>query len=162
MNEVRTIGDKGNLPWYIPEDLKRFKSLTQGDIVVMGRNTFESLPPNMKPLPDRENVVITSDPSSLMGKTYKRSFSVASSFEAVLEKYKDDPRTIWVIGGAYLFEKALPYIDQIELTYIKNNYVDGDTKLPPFEHEFHIAYVETIVKEPFNRVYGYTYKRLKT
>ena len=119
----RTIGINNSLPWHIPEDLKHFKTLTTGKIVVMGKNTYYSLG---KPLPNRRNVVL-SDIAINDVETY---FSI----DELLLALKDESE-IWIIGGSMMYRTFLPITDIIHLTIIKTNY-DGDTFFPEFETNF--------------------------
>ena len=117
----RVIGKDGKLPWHISEDLKRFKRLTTGHVVLMGRKTFESLG---KPLPDRRNVVITS--SSIPGiETYP---SIPDALRAL-----EDEEKIFVIGGGRIFSQLLERADELYLTTVDRD-VEVDTYFPPYEH----------------------------
>ena len=122
------IGNAGALPWHIPEDLKRFKRMTVGKPVIMGRKTFESIG---KPLPGRQNIVLTRDP----GWTVPGVSVVANLAEAVAAAGLD-PRAradgIMVIGGAQIYAEALPSATRIELTEVDADPV-GDTLLPAFD-----------------------------
>jgi dihydrofolate reductase len=102
------IGRDGKLPWHLPADLKRFKELTMGSVMVMGRKTFESLPGI---LPGRRHVVVTRDP-------YWRAdgVQVAHDIEEALTLARGEP--VSVIGGAEIFELFMPLADRIELTEI--------------------------------------------
>ena len=110
------IGKGGGLPWHISADLKRFKALTMGSVMVMGRRTFESLP---KVLPGRRHVVITRDPTWRVEGT-----EVAHNAEEALAMAKGEP--VSVIGGAEIFRLFLPIADRIELTEVLAE-VEGDT-----------------------------------
>jgi dihydrofolate reductase len=113
------IGRGGTLPWHIPADLKRFKALTMGSAMIMGRKTFESLPGL---LPGRRHIVITRDPGwSVEGA------EVARSRDEALALVGDDP--VSVIGGAAIFELFLPLADRIELTEVLAD-IEGDTRIP--------------------------------
>jgi dihydrofolate reductase len=117
----RVIGLDGELPWHLPEDLKRFKELTMGSTVVMGRRTWESLPEKFRPLPGRRNVVVTHQTS------YDApGAEVVSSLEDALKPADGD---VWVIGGASLYEQALPHADRVVRTRIHVQ-VDGDARAP--------------------------------
>jgi dihydrofolate reductase len=119
------IGAGGTLPWHLPEDLKRFKLLTLGKPVIMGRKTWDSLP--RKPLPGRTNIVISRDPAFAA-----RDTIVAHSFEAALAlASRENPPEIMVIGGAEVFAAALPKACRILLTEIHAS-PDGNVTLPPF------------------------------
>ena len=110
------IGRDGALPWHIPADLKRFKALTMGSVMVMGRRTFDSLP---KVLPGRRHVVITRDPN-----WEAEGAEVARSAEEALAIAGNEP--VSVIGGAEIFRLFLPLADRIELTEVLAE-VEGDT-----------------------------------
>lgn len=110
------IGKDGGLPWHISADLKRFKALTMGSVLVMGRRTFDSLP---KLLPGRRHVVITRNPAWRMD-----GVEVAHSPEAALAIAGGEP--VSVIGGADVFALFAPLADRIELTDVLAD-VDGDT-----------------------------------
>jgi len=117
----RVIGMDGALPWHLPEDMRRFKELTMGATVVMGRVTWESLPEKFRPLPGRRNIVITRQPS------YEAAGAeVVSSLEAALERADGD---VWVIGGASIYEQAMPFADRVVRTRIHVQ-VEGDTRAP--------------------------------
>lgn len=113
------IGKDGDLPWHVPADLKRFKTLTMGGAMIMGRKTFESLPGL---LPGRRHIVLTRDP----GWSHKGAVTVHSPAEAI-EAAGHDP--VWVIGGAEIFDLFRPFATRIELTEILAE-VDGDTVMP--------------------------------
>jgi dihydrofolate reductase len=137
MNEARLIGREGQLPWHIPEDLKRFKKLTMGSPVIMGRKTYESLPAVARPLPGRLNIIITRN------KDFKAPTGVivvdspTSAINAA--KIADSPTgTAWVIGGAEIYKALLPHIDEIALTSVPGKDV-GDAYFPEFEESFDLV-----------------------
>ncbi len=121
LNKKRVIGNNGKLPWHISEDLKRFKKLTVGHTVLMGRKTFESMG---KPLPDRRNVVLAS--KKIPG---VETYSTIAAALAALKKEKK----IFVIGGGKVFEQFLDRVDELRLTLVDIG-VDGDTFFPSYEH----------------------------
>ena len=132
----RELGMENQLLWHIPDDLKRFKQLTLGHPIIMGRKTFESIVQKIgKPLPERTNIVVTRDP------TYKGPSStgvlVASSLEEALAMAKDQPGSeeIHIGGGAQIYEQALPYVDKLYLTLIDDE-KPADSFFPPYESEF--------------------------
>jgi dihydrofolate reductase len=110
------IGRQGKLPWHIPADLKRFKALTMGTVMVMGRRTFDSLPGL---LPGRRHIVLTRDRG-----WNAAGAQVASSVDEALALAGDEP--VSVIGGAEIFELFLPLAERIELTEVLAE-IEGDT-----------------------------------
>jgi len=113
------IGRDGTLPWHLPADLKRFKALTTGTAMVMGRRTFDSLP---GVLPGRRHIVLTRDPDwSAAGA------EVVHSPEGALAAI--GPMPVSIIGGAEIFSLFLPLADRIELTEVLAD-VEGDTRMP--------------------------------
>ena len=124
MADNGVIGNKGGLPWRIPEDLRRFKEITLGKPCIMGRKTWESLP--RKPLPGRANIVVTRD----------RNFAddgaiVAHSLEEAIARTHDVPE-VAIIGGAELFKKAIPLANRVDLTEVHAR-IEGDTTMPAFD-----------------------------
>jgi dihydrofolate reductase len=117
----RVIGRAGTLPWHIPDDLKRFKRLTTGRTVLMGRKTFASIG---RPLPHRRNVVISTQ--EIPGVESYRLL------EDALEAVKNDEQ-VFVIGGGQLYAALLDRADELFLTLVDND-VEGDIFFPPFEH----------------------------
>jgi len=107
------IGKDGAIPWRLPEDMKRFKALTLGHTVVMGRKTWDSLPPKFRPLPGRRNVVVTRDPH------WQAEGAERLSLEEALTG------DVFVIGGAEIYHAALARADRIELTEVQAD-CDGD------------------------------------
>jgi len=117
------IGRDNALPWHLPEDLKRFKRLTLGKPVVMGRRTFESIG---KPLPGRQNIVVTRDPN------YKREgVDVVHGTDDAVRTAQGAPE-IMVIGGAELFREFLPRAGRVHLTRVHGD-VDGDIHWPALD-----------------------------
>jgi dihydrofolate reductase len=123
----RAIGRGNGMPWHLPEDLRRFKRLTSGYPVVMGRKTFESIIATTgRPLPSRENIVIT--------RSTEWSFPgclIAHSFGAALATAKN-AQNVFVIGGAEIYALALPVARRLYLTEIDREF-DGDTFFPEFD-----------------------------
>jgi len=124
------IGANGDLPWRLSDDLKAFKKTTFGCPLIMGRKTWESLP--IKPLPGRENIVLTSDwQYEAMGARVYSSFAPAmNAAKAIAAKGKF--KEVFVIGGASVYAKALPMADKLYLTEVDAD-VNGDAFFPDFE-----------------------------
>ena len=123
----RTIGRRNRMPWHLPEDLKRFKQLTLGHAVVMGRKTFESIIATLgKPLPLRDNIVITRSPDWNCA-----GCLIVHSLEAALVAAARS-RDVFVIGGAEIYALAMPVAKRLYLTEIDCEF-DGDTFFPEFD-----------------------------
>ena len=120
------IGDKGGLPWHVPQDLAHFKRLTLGCPVIMGRKTWDSLPERFRPLPGRTNIVVTRSPSwQAAGAT------AAAGLHQALEKCVQAD-VAWVIGGAQIYAQALPLACTAVVTLIDADYV-GDAYAPQLD-----------------------------
>jgi dihydrofolate reductase len=140
MGKNRELGNEDKLLWHIPDDLKRFKRLSLGHPIILGRKTFESIVQILgKPLPGRTNIVVTRDPGYTQG-CLDRGFAdvlVAHSFEAALDfaKKQEGADEIHIGGGAQLYEQALPYMDKLYLTLVDDE-KSADTFFPAYEHLF--------------------------
>lgn len=128
------IGRDNTMPWHLPEDMAHFKALTQGCPVVMGRKTWDSLPPRFRPLPGRRNIVVTRQPDWQADGATR-----ADSLDQALAHCADAAGPVWVIGGAQIYAQALPLADQVEVTEIEQE-VDGDAYAPELGPEW----VETV------------------
>ncbi len=117
------IGKDNALPWHLPADLRHFKALTSGHTVIMGRKTWESLPEKFRPLPGRQNIVVTRN----AGYAASGASVVTSLADAVAAASDSEA---FVIGGAELYVAALPLADRLQLTEIDADY-EGDTWFPP-------------------------------
>jgi len=120
------IGRGGDIPWRVPEDLAHFKRVTTGHTVVMGRRTWESLPPAVRPLPGRRNVVLSRQVD------FKAAGAeVVDSLEAALTLFETEPET-WVIGGGQIYSLALPIATRCEVTEVDIDLPcdDGDALAP--------------------------------
>lgn len=128
----RAIGYKNKLLWHIPADLKRFKELTLGHPIIMGRKTFESILAILgKPLPGRRTIVVTRNQTY----TYP-GVEIATSLEAALAiAARDNPTEIHIGGGAELYSAALPYVTRLHLTLVDGD-AYGDTFFPPIGDRF--------------------------
>jgi dihydrofolate reductase len=126
MTPDRVIGRDGKLPWRLRDDMKFFKETTTGHPVVMGRKTFESLP---KPLPDRQNIVLTRDP----GWSAEGAEVIHALHELPALRLMDSK--VYVIGGAQIYELFLPHCDDMLVSWVWENH-EGDTRFPEFENYF--------------------------
>ena len=121
ISENGVIGVEGRIPWRIKEDMERFRVLTTNHSVVMGRRTYDSLPPRFKPLPNRKNIVLsgTLEPSE--------GIYVARDIEEALSLAEG--RETFIIGGRSIYELFLPVADRMEITRV-HRYFPGDTFFP--------------------------------
>ncbi len=122
------IGKNNSIPWDIPEDLKRFKDLTTGHPVIMGRKTWESIPEKFRPLPNRENIIISrntdySASGAKTGESIEQAIDTAKNLEGGEE--------IFIIGGGEIYKQALPHTDRLYLTIIDAN-LETDTSFPEY------------------------------
>ncbi len=119
------IGKDGWMPWDLPEDLKCFRKITLHHDICMGRTTFEVM---KKPLPKRHTYVITNNKSYVYE---HEDVSVVNDFEALLRKYKNSEETLYVCGGAQIYEYALDYVDEMWISLVDELY-EGDTFFPNY------------------------------
>ena len=127
MSLNRVIGAQNKIPWHLPEDFKWFKQLTTGNVIVMGRKTFESIG---KPLPNRETIVLSRSQFSFPG---VRTISDLSQIDLASES-----REVFIVGGAQVYAQALPLCSDLYLTFVKRE-VEGDAFFPAFEDRFELA-----------------------
>ena len=137
MSLNRVIGSGNKIPWHLPEDFKWFKKLTTGNVVLMGRKTFESIG---KPLPNRTTIVLS------------RGTDIIPGVHKVTDLSQIDPnapefngRQLFICGGAQIYQQALPLCSDLYLTLV-NRVVEGDTFFPAFEDEF--VMVEQLLDGP--------------
>ena len=124
MAENRVIGNAGTIPWHLPEDFKFFKATTMGHAILMGRKTYESIG---KPLPGRENIVLSRTMPETSGVT------VLNSLDELKEP--TDGRDLFVIGGEEIYRLLLPKVQELYVTKVPR-VIEGDTCFPEFEAEF--------------------------
>ena len=127
------IGQGGVMPWHLPEDLAHFKRVTLNHPVVMGRRTWDSIPPRFRPLPGRTNIVITrQDDWNETGA--QRSSSLRDALQKA-ENLGGAPGQVWVIGGAQIYAQVLPLADELVVTEIDADF-DGDAHAPAIGPEW--------------------------
>ena len=119
------IGNENKLIWHISEDLKRFKAITTGHPVIMGRKTFESLG---RPLPNRRNIVVTRNPHY-----FAEGIETAGSLEQAIGGCADD-KEVFIIGGAEIYRQAMPFAGRFYLTEVGRDY-EGDTRYPDWNRD---------------------------
>ena len=145
------IGKDGDIPWHIPEDLRRFKRLTTGHPVIMGRKTFEAIVKRLgHPLTDRTNVVVT----------HQEYFSVPAGvmvYHNIMDALRDfENRDAFVIGGAEVYKQALERADMMYLTSVEKE-IEGDTYFPAWNKKDW----ELIAEEPHEGFRFLTYRRIR-
>ncbi len=127
MSENRVIGSGGRIPWHLPDDFKWFKQVTMGQILVMGRKTYESIG---RPLPGRQTIVLSRQGFAADG------VLTVPDVDSLLHRVHDDPREVFVAGGSEIYRLLLPWCGEVFLTRVRR-VVDGDAVFPPFESDFH-------------------------
>lgn len=145
--ENNALGKDNDLVWHLPDDFKRFKELTTGHHIIMGRKTFESFP---KPLPNRTHVVITRK------QNYKKEGAVVvNSLEEALELAKED-RQPYIIGGGEIYSLALPEADRIELTRVHGTF-EADAFFPEIDENNWKLVSSTFHPKDERHQYAFTY-----
>jgi len=127
MSLNRVIGSGNRIPWHLPEDFKWFKKLTTGNVIVMGRKTFEAIG---KPLPNRDTIVLSRSGFDHPGVTTVRSLDEVPPLVP--------GREVFIAGGAQIYAQALPLCSDLYLTLVKRE-VEGDAFFPPFEDQFELV-----------------------
>lgn len=141
------LGFRGKLLWRLPDDMRRFKTLTMGHSVIMGRKTWESLPEKFRPLPGRMNIVVTRQAGyRAEGATTAGSFERARA--AAARAIGADET--FVMGGGELYTAALPYANRLYLTLVDAE-AEADTFFPPYEDDFYVIVEEPGIGDPPHR-----------
>ena len=157
----RVIGNNGKVPWRIPADMERFKQLTKGHTVIMGRHTWEQ-DLERCPLPGRHNIVVSTSLADDLAATQCPSnghqLTVAQSVTEALEQAGDREK-VFIIGGSVLYKAALPFTDTLELTIVESSHA-GDTVFPPYEHLIGTEF-ELSTCEKHNGYRFETYRRIR-
>lgn len=145
--ENNVIGNENKLIWHLSDDLKRFKNLTKGHHVIMGRKTFESMP---KALPNRTNVIITRRKDYIA-----ENAIVVNSLEEALKVSSDDPQP-FIIGGGEIYKMSMNISDRVEITRVHHNF-DGDTYFPEIDSKIWCEINRTEKKKDDKHKYDYTF-----
>ncbi|MCX6774070.1 MAG: dihydrofolate reductase [Candidatus Micrarchaeota archaeon] len=128
--ENNVIGKDNAIPWRISEDFRHFKTLTMGHPCIMGRKTYESLPPNFRPLPGRENIVLSSDKNY-----HQEGATVFGSLEEAIGYCRNkNEEKVFVIGGASVYNAAMKLADVLEITKVHKSF-EGDTFFPEIKSD---------------------------
>ena len=117
------IGKDNDLLWHLSSDLKRFKKLTTGHPVVMGRRTWDSLP--KKPLPGRQNIVMTNNPDFAV-----EGATVVHSVNELFKTLKDCDEEVFIIGGGRIYNMLMPWVDRLYITWVHKDFPEADTFFP--------------------------------
>lgn len=159
INQKRVIGDKGKLLFHIKNDLSNFKLLTIGNVVVMGRHTYESLP-NGEPLKNRINIILTTNKEYNIPKN--DNIYIANSIQDVVELCNAffSEKDLFVIGGGEIYKEFLEkkLVDEMILTIV-NDETDGDTVFPEYNEDDWNTYFETLPQS--DETHTFIYKLLK-
>ena len=137
--ENNIIGGDNKLLWHISEDLKRFKAITSGNTIIMGRKTFESLP---GVLPNRKHIIITRDRNYSVD---NQNVEVIHSLDEVINKYKNSSEPAFIIGGGEIYKQLIHNVDNLLLTKVFKSF-DGDTSFPQIDlNEFAVDFESEIL-----------------
>ena len=145
----RGIGFRGAIPWHIPEDIERFKLLTESHPVIMGRKTWESLPAKFRPLPNRTNIVVSrslhvAPRGSMLADGIGDAIRLAGEFPGADQ--------IWVIGGSEIYRAAMPFADELWLTL-----VDGEETADAFfPEDYGLSFPREIERAPLTSAEGFS------
>ena len=155
------IGYQGQLLEHLPPDMKYFRALTTGNVVVMGRKTWDSLP--KRPLENRFNIIVTRNPKHFHNFTDKKSSYMSLDLQETINAIKDPLRLddIFIIGGGEIYKQLLPYCDRVYVTKIGKSHKDVDTYFPNLDKDSHWEVITcTELKEYNNIPYTFlTYER---
>lgn len=148
MDKNQLIGDKNEIPWDLPADLKYFKHTTMGAPVIMGRKTFESIG---FPLPGRRNIILTRN------KKYQaEGAEIIHSVKKILDEFLDSKKEAFIIGGAEIYKLFLPYTKKLYLTIIEAEF-KGDTYFPPLNFDNWLKVMKKKGKYNSENPYHYNY-----
>lgn len=150
MDNDCAIGRNGGLLTWLPDDMKRFRTITQGSVVIMGRKTYESFP--KRPLPNRENLVLSRSAKEIEGA------EVFPSVESVLARVKDCKKPVFVIGGAEIYKQLAPYCDEALITRVYESF-GGDTFFEDIERsrEWELAEASVVLETNCHKIRFFRY-----
>lgn len=123
LGKNNVIGKNNSIPWHIPEDLKRFKELTMGKKIIMGRKTFQSLP---FILPDRKHLILSTDKNF---KVIHNDVEIFNNLDEVIDKFKDSEEEVFIIGGGEIYKKTIGVVEKFYITEIHEEF-HGDSFFP--------------------------------
>jgi dihydrofolate reductase len=134
----RCLGKEGKIPWHLPSDLQRFRTLTMEHTVIMGRKTYESLPDEFRPLPKRFNIILSRN----LPRRADAKVAIVRSIDEALATARGE---VDIIGGAQIYQQALPLVDRIYLTEVQTTIDNGDVFFPSIDN-WHLIECSTIAK----------------
>ena len=144
VSEDGAIGDKGNLLWHLSSDLKRFKAITTGHTIIMGRKTYDSLPNGA--LPNRRNIVVSRQLKSL------KDAEVYSDIDEALKATSDED-IVYIIGGGEIYKETFPRADELHITLVHKSYPEADTRFPEWKlTDWNILKQEQICQDEKNEL----------
>jgi len=131
IGQNRELGKNNELLWHLHEDMQFFKQITTGYYVVMGRKSFESIPPKYRPLPNRVNVIISRNPEYL----YRECFTCGSISDAIDLAKESGETQIFIIGGGEIYRQAMEsgIVDEMFLTHVQASFPDADVHFPAYD-----------------------------
>lgn len=129
ISENNCIGKDGDLPWYIPEDMKHFKRVTEGKVVLMGRKTWESIPEKYRPLPNRKNIVLTRQD----GYTVPDGVELFDNIDDAISSY--NTREIMVIGGESVYSETIDQAYKLHITHVEKEVDNCDARYPEIDSD---------------------------
>ncbi len=145
------MGRNNDIPWYLPADLKYFKSVTMNHHIIMGRKTFQSIG---RPLPKRTNIIVSRQPFFIASGTI-----VCPSIEQALEiAYDNDEKEVFIIGGAQIYEASMEYWDRLFLTEVDLEVPDADTFFPEIDPDDWVLKVKDHYEPDEKNIHPYTFK----
>jgi dihydrofolate reductase len=148
--ENSAIGANNGLPWRLPNDMKRFRKLTTGHTIIMGRKTFESLPKGA--LPDRTNVVITKNEDAVF-----ENCRVFNNLRDAIEAYAAEDE-IFIIGGASIYNQAIGFADKLYVTSVHHSVENADTFFPEIDGDKWIMTEQETFPNDDKHLYSYTFQ----
>lgn len=144
IGENNEIGAAGNLLWHLPKDMARFKEITIGHHVLMGRKTYQSIPEKYRPLKSRVNIVVST------GSTFDEVVNVATLEEGIRFAKDNGEDELMIIGGGQIYAAAFPLADKIYLTKVCATFPEADTFFPELDNDWQIVTKSTISADEAN------------
>ena len=129
-SENNALGKDNQLVWHLPDDFKRFKAITSGHCIVMGRKTFESIG---RKLPNRENIIISRNLDAEYAK--EKGITVFNNIEDVIKKYGDVTEEVFILGGSQIYRELLPFCNKLYISYIDYENENADAYFPDFDEK---------------------------